>query len=102
MSRCWRTSLEWPPSVGWLVVLQDFPGKQRVIEAELREVANSPRIQNPVQMIDFVLHHAGVKVPDAAIDQRSCSVEAAVAQLAIARHQTAHAGDREAAFPVLV
>jgi hypothetical protein len=37
-------------------------GKQRVVEAELGQIADAPRIQDAVQVIDLVLHDPGVKI----------------------------------------
>ena len=46
-----------------------------------------------------MLHDAGVKAVDLALDGPALRVEAAVADAGEARHHTAQAGHREAAFP---
>src|ERR1700674_4205844 len=77
-----------------LLVDQAFPGKQRIIEAELSEVANPAGIEDSIQMVDLVLHHPGVKIFHAAIDGVSGGVETGIPQFAIPGHQAAHAGNR--------
>src|SRR5580704_9564146 len=49
-----------------------------------------------------MLYHTGVKIPYRAIDWGSRRVESGVAQLAVPRHQTAHARNRQASLPILV
>ena len=44
------------------VVSERLAREQRVGEAELGQIANAPRIQNAVQVVDLVLHHPGVKI----------------------------------------
>jgi tRNA-2-methylthio-N6-dimethylallyladenosine synthase len=53
-------------------------------------------------MIDLVLHDPRVKVPDRAVDRAAVGIDAGVAQLAVARHQAPHAGDRETALPAFL
>ena len=33
-----------------------------------RQVADAPRVQNAVEVVDLVLHDAGVKIADGAVD----------------------------------
>src|SRR5450631_2690772 len=77
-----------------LLVDQGFPGKQRVIEAELGEIANAARIEDAVQVVDLVLHDPGVEILHRAIDRGSRRIEAGIAQFAITRHQAAHPRNR--------
>jgi len=52
-------------------------------------------------MIHFVLHDAGVEIAHLTVDRSAELVETAIAQTFVARHQAAHAGHRQAAFPAL-
>ena len=81
------------------VVFEPLPRKQGVGEAELGQIADPERIENPIQVIHLMLYHAGVEIAHCAVDRPALRVEARVAQLPIARHQTAHAGHGEASFP---
>ena len=76
------------------VVGQLLAGKQGFSEAELAQIANTPGIENSVEVVYFVLHDAGVEVADRAIDGRSCGIKAGIAQIPIPWHEPAHAGDR--------
>jgi hypothetical protein len=52
------------------------PGEQRVGEAELGQVADAARIENAVQVIHLVLHHAGMKIADTVRSMgRPCGIE---------------------------
>ncbi len=53
-------------------------------------------------MIYFMLHDAGMKIADRTIDGVAGGIHAAIVQIAIPRHQTAHAGNRQATLPALV
>src|ERR1700678_3306971 len=84
------------------VVGEVLAGKQGVIEAELGEVSNAAGIQDAIEVIDFMLYDARMKVLDGAVDGRPGGIEAGVAQIPIPRYQPAHAGDRQAPLPALV
>ena len=43
--------------------------KQGVGETEIAQVADPHRIQDAVQVIDLVLHHAGMETAHAAVDR---------------------------------
>jgi hypothetical protein len=71
-------------------------------EAELGQIADAPRVQNPVQVIHFVLHDPGMKIAHRAVDGIPGGVLAGIAQIPVAGHQAAHAGHRQAALPALL
>src|SRR6185503_2034713 len=69
-----------------LVFLRQFLAReQRVVEAEAGEIADAHRIEHAVQMVDLVLHHAGVKVLHVALERVSVRVEPGIAQALEAR-----------------
>jgi poly-beta-1,6-N-acetyl-D-glucosamine biosynthesis protein PgaD len=76
------------------VVGKILAGKQGVAEAELGQISNAARIQDPIEVVDLVLHDPSMKVLNRAIDGRTCGIEARVAQISIPRHEPAHAGHR--------
>ena len=78
-----------------------LPREQRLIEAEFREIADPHRVEDAVEVVALVLHHARVKSLDRALEAVAVLVKAGVAQTAPARHPAAHSRDREAAFPAL-
>src|SRR6185503_18636550 len=41
---------------------QLLPREQRFVEAESREIADPHRVEHAVEVVDLVLHHAGMKV----------------------------------------
>src|SRR6266446_313771 len=71
------------------VVDEGLSGKQRIVEAELGQIANAARIQDPVEMVHFVLYHPGMKVLDRAVDGPTGGVEAGIAQISIPRYEPA-------------
>src|SRR5450759_2240091 len=60
-----------PPARSQLFVLHFSPRKQFFVVAELRHVPDAHRIQNPIEMIAFVLYHAGIESANGAVDQRT-------------------------------
>src|ERR1039457_2490591 len=60
------------------LVLQPLPRKQLLVETELTHVRHAHGIEDPIEVIDFVLHHAGVEAADAPIDSAALLVNAAV------------------------
>src|SRR5581483_10913395 len=79
-----------------------LPREQHVDEAELREVLDAHRIEDAVEVVALVLHHARVEALDRAVDRLAKGVEAGVADLAVARHDAAHPGHRQASLPALL
>jgi tRNA-2-methylthio-N6-dimethylallyladenosine synthase len=53
-------------------------------------------------MIDFMLHDAGMKLGDGAIDRAAGRIDARVAELPVAWHQPAHARNGQTALPTLL
>src|ERR1039458_7402869 len=49
------------------LVLQPLPRTHRLEETELPHVRQEQGIADPIEVIDFVLHHAGVEAADAPI-----------------------------------
>src|SRR5262245_61143297 len=56
--------------------------EQDIVKAEVAQVADTHWIQDAVQMIAFVLHHARVKAAHRAVDGFAARAVAAVAQRA--------------------
>ena len=50
-------------------------------------------------MVAFVLHDAGMKTAHRTVNERTVFVTPLIAQMRVTRHQSAHAGNAEAAFP---
>src|SRR6185503_16881974 len=73
-----------------------------VLKTERRHVLDSLRIEDAVEVIALVLDDARVKAFDGTVDRSALLVEAAIAQSDIPRHETAHAGDAQAALPSLL
>src|ERR1700722_20311807 len=84
------------------VVPELLSRKQGVGEAELAHIADSARVENPIQVIHLVLHHARVEIAHRAVDGPALRVDAGVAQVPIARHQTAQTGHGEASLPAFL
>ena len=64
--------------------------------------ADPLRIQNAIEVIHLVLHDPRVEALDSAIDRRPVLIKSSIVQPAVTRHQTPHAGHRQASFPSLV
>src|SRR5436190_14828858 len=88
-----------PPSV---FLRQRLSWKQRFVEAELGEVADPHRVEDAVEVVDFVLHDTSVEIRRLALEWAAVLVKAAIAQTLVARHDAAHAGHGQAAFPALL
>ncbi len=73
--------------------------RQFLGEAEQREILHPHRIQDAVQVVVFVLHHAGVEAGHLALDRPAVAIDAAIADARRARHGGAQAGDGQAALP---
>jgi hypothetical protein len=84
------------------VVGQIFAWEQGIVEPELGQVTNAARVQDPVEMVHFVLHDPGMKVLNGPINGHPAGIEAGVAQMPITRHEPAHAGHRQASFPAFI
>ena len=66
-------------------------GKQNIGVAEAREVAHAHRIQDAVEVVAFVLHDARMEAVGVALDRPALQIDAAVAELRVARHDAAQA-----------
>src|SRR6185312_10674046 len=88
----------------WAASLIDeiLPGEQLFVEAELGEVGHPLRVEDAVQVVALVLHHARVETLGLALDGLAVLVVARVAQPRVARHEAPHAGHRKTAFPALL
>jgi hypothetical protein len=74
--------------------------KKLLDKTEAAEVPDPHRIENAVEVVAFVLHHARVETGDAAVDRPAESVETGITQLAPARHPAAQTGtDRQPSQP---
>jgi hypothetical protein len=60
------------------------------------------RVEDAVQVVALVLHHARVKAADLAADRVAERIEAVVAEARIPRHDAAQPGNRQAPFPILL
>src|SRR5687768_6664325 len=78
---------------------QRLAWKQRVIETEPGEVTNAHRVQDAVEVIALVLHHAGVKAGDLAHEALAALVVPGVFEPRVAGYPAAHAGNGKAALP---
>src|SRR5262245_37483277 len=67
--------------------LHNAAGGELLDEAEGAEVFDALRIQDPVQVVALVLHHASVKTGHGAVDRRAASVDAAITDPRVAWHQ---------------
>lgn len=76
----------------WLIVFELLIRKQHVGEAEIAKIFDPHGVENAYQMIAFMLHYAGMKALDRAIDRLSSLSHSGVAKLRVSRHQSAHAG----------
>src|SRR3546814_14719611 len=72
---------------------------QLLDEGELGQVGHALRIQHPVQMVAFMLHHPGMKIASLALDPRAVEAEAGIAYAGRAGHQTGETGNRQAGLP---
>jgi hypothetical protein len=61
------------------IVLQSLPREKLLAEAELAHVGHPHGVEDAIEMIDFMLHDAGMKAADATIDVASLLIDAAVA-----------------------
>src|SRR6516164_11294148 len=83
------------PAARWLIIVslsvrhRRHPCGECILEPEVTHVTHPLREQDAVEMIDLVLHHAGMKAFHGALDGRAVLIEAAVVQATIARHETA-------------
>src|ERR1700730_14504546 len=77
-------------------------GKEGVVEAELGQIPNAARIQDPIEVVYLVLHDPSMKVPHGTIDGHTGSIKARIAQMPIPRHQPADPRHRQASFPALL
>ena len=74
---------------------------QRILESKAGHVLDPLRKQNAVQMVDFMLHDAGMEALHGALEELSLSVQAAVVQAPVARHHAAQTRHGQTAFPAL-
>ena len=72
---------------------------ERILKAEVAQIAHPLRKQNPVEVIHFVLHDPRVEAFDGAIDRRAVLIEPLVAQAPVTRHQPTQARHRQTPFP---
>src|SRR5581483_7266941 len=63
------------------------------------KVAHAAGIKPPIQMIDFMLHHPGVKAARHPLDRLSVQPEAAIAYMGRTFDKAAQTRHRQAAFP---
>ena len=75
-----------------LLVLHFLAGEKFFREAELGQFANAHRIQNPVEMVAFVLYDPRMEPVHRAVYRFAVFIPSLVAHLRMARHQAAHAG----------
>src|SRR5687767_11224828 len=69
---------------------RQYPARDELLlKAECPQVFDALRIEDAVEVIALMLHYAGVKVANGAIDGAADLVEAAVAQPPVTRHETA-------------
>src|SRR5215475_11572722 len=70
------------------------------LEVNEEPVVGHPlRIEDPVEMIAFVLNNPGMKALDLALDHLAVEARPAVAHPQMPRHDPAQPGNRETAFP---
>src|SRR5262252_10482193 len=78
---------------GWLSVRHRCHAcGERILESEVAHIPHPLREQDAIEMIDLVLHHAGMKAFHGTVDRRTVPIEAPVAQASIARYQAPHSG----------
>src|SRR5512134_905731 len=65
---------------GLVFLRQRLSRKQRFVEAEAREVLDAHRVEHAVEVVHFVLHHAGVETFHLAPERLSVLVDPFVAQ----------------------
>src|SRR5205085_2791062 len=92
----WLTGV--PVSCSISVIGDVLPWEELCGEAEAAHVGHAHGIQDAIEVVDLVLHHAGVEPFGHAVDGLAVLVEAGVAQLEVARHDPAHARHREASL----
>ncbi len=63
-------------------------------------VGHAHGIENPVEMVAFMLHHPGVEAVNGAFDQRTVGTDGVIPHTARARHSPAQAGYGETSFPI--
>src|SRR5512135_1348541 len=85
-----------------LLVLHLGLREQDVAETEILQVTHAHRVQDAVEMVAFMLHYARMKTAYRAVNQRAVFIPTLVAQMRIARHQTAHARHAEAPLPAVL
>src|SRR5512138_933485 len=76
------------------IVDEFLSGEQGLGEAEIPEIADAHRIQDPEEVIDFVLHDARMEPADGAVDRFAVLIETAITQARVARYEAAHARHR--------
>ena len=81
--------------------LHAFSGEKFIKETKLPHIEYTLRVKNAVEMVAFMLHHARMKACGLNINAITARIETAIADCAIARHQAAHAGHAETAFPAI-
>lgn len=52
----------------YLIINDLLPRKQHISKPKQTKILDPHRIQNPLQVIAFMLHHAGMKAADGAIN----------------------------------
>src|SRR4029077_1613139 len=73
-----------------------------ILESKVSQIPDPLGEENAIEVVELVLHHAGVKALYGALDLRAVLVEATIVQATIARHETAHPRHRQASFPTLI
>src|SRR4029077_4921641 len=73
-----------------------------ILEAEVGEVTHPLWKQYPIKVIHLVLHHAGVKSLDGAVNRCAVRIETTITQAPRTWHETAHPGHRQATLPTLI
>src|SRR5262245_25368703 len=66
-------------------------------EAEQRHVGHALGVEDAVEMVELVLHDAGVEARGLALDQRAVGCDATIAHALEARHHADHPRHRQAA-----
>lgn len=75
--------------------------EQGIGKAKAAHVFHAHRIQEPPQVIAFMLDHPGMKSFDRPVDRLPIQVKALITHGGIARYGTTQAGQGQAALPIL-
>src|SRR5881394_3508059 len=78
------------------VIVDLLPGEELFDESEAAHVGHSLRVEDAIEMVALVLHDARVESLGETVDGVAFLVRAGIAKLRVARHDPAHARNREA------